>query len=288
LEAIRKHPEMVLKPEDFVGWRINWQDKARNIAELVSSLNLGLDSAVFLDDSPFERSRVKETLPQVLVPEMPGDPVNGPSFLASLRCFDNPRISKEDRNRTAMYTADRARTELKSSAHSMQEWLAMLDLGIVVEDLKESNLERAAQLFNKTNQMNLSTRRLTAPELMTWSKSDGHRLLTFRVTDKFGDYGLCGLASVTREGTSARLVDFVLSCRVIGRGVEETMLCTAAQEAQKMGCRQMQAVLVPSAKNQPCQQWFQNHPALQKDNNSFSLELDKAPQFPSHVRTVWS
>jgi FkbH-like protein len=284
LEAIRCHPEMVLKPEDFAGWKINWQDKAANIVDLLDSLNLGLDSVVFLDDNPFERARVREALPQVLVPELPSDPMHYASFLCDLRCFDNPTISKEDRVRTSMYVADRSRVGLKAEVGSIEKWLEMLDLGVVIEPLTDANLERAAQLFNKTNQMNLSTRRLTATELSAWAKAEGHRLWTFRVSDKFGDYGLCGIASFVQEDSKGRFLDFVLSCRVMGRGVEESMLCTVIHHAKSLGCQELYAEFIPTAKNVPCERWFQNQPNVSREGNVFQFSLLHLPDFPRHVR----
>lgn len=273
LEAIRCHPEMVLKLEDFAAWKINWGDKAQNIKELMAGLNLGLDSAVFLDDSSFERGRVRDELPQVFVPDLPSDPMELPSFLTSLRCFDNPFISAEDRTRTAMYAADRQRVTLRRESGSLQQWLAQLELRVEAEILSEASLERAAQLFNKTNQMNLSTRRLTASELLAWSRRDGHRLWIFRVADKFGDYGLCGIGSFVPEGARGRMLDFLLSCRVMGRGVEEKMVCVVAQHAQEMGCAELCAEYIPSAKNQPCERWFQNHSGMNQDKHIFKLTL---------------
>jgi FkbH-like protein len=284
LEAIRRHPEMILKLEDFAGWKINWQDKARNITDLMAELNLGLDSAVFLDDSSFERARVRETLPQVLAPDLPADPMDYPSFLATLRCFDSPAISGEDRKRTTMYVADRQRTALKSESRSLEDWLAQLDLRVVVETLNDANLERAAQLFNKTNQMNLSTRRLNATELMAWSKATGNQIWTFRIADRFGDYGLCGISSFMHEGVRGRMLDFLLSCRVMGRGVEEAMLCIVAQHARNAGCAELCAEYIPSPKNQPCERWLQSQARMQRENGSFRLPLADAPAMPVHVK----
>ncbi|MFZ0825982.1 MAG: HAD-IIIC family phosphatase [Verrucomicrobiia bacterium] len=284
LEAIRRHPEMVLKIEDFAAWKINWRDKAENITQLMSGLNLGLDSAVFLDDSPFERARVKETLPQVFVPDLPADPMDYPSFLGRLRCFDNPVISAEDRVRTTMYVADRQRVALKTEGHTLQDWLNLLELRVVVEELNEANQERAAQLLNKTNQMNLSTRRMTTPEFVKWSGVAGHRVWTFRIADKFGDYGLCGIVSLVHEGTRGRLLDFLLSCRVMGRGVEDTMLGVVARQARDLGCEELYAELVPTPKNQPCVTWFANHPKLRKEGDSFRMPLAEAPELPAHVQ----
>jgi FkbH-like protein len=284
LEAIRRHPEMVLKPEDFAGWKINWQDKAANIVELLASLNLGLDSVVFLDDSPFERARVRETLPQVLVPELPVDPMQYASFLRNLRCFDNPIISKEDRTRTSMYVADRQRVNLKTEVKSLGEWLKMLELSVIVEPLRDGNLERAAQLFNKTNQMNLSTRRLTSSELLVWANAERHNFWTFRISDKFGDYGLCGISSLVLEGSKGKLLDFVLSCRVMGRGVEESIVSTVANHAKSLGCQELYAEFIPTPKNQPCERWLESLPNFAREGNIFRLSPLHSIDFPPHVR----
>jgi FkbH-like protein len=276
LKAISTHPEMVLRLSDFASWRINWGDKAQNIVELVAQLNLGLDAAVFLDDSPFERARVREALPEVLVPDLPADPMLYPSFVGALRCFDTAFVGAEDRERSAMYKAERERTAARATAGSLDEWLALLDLRVTAEPLNQGNLERATQLFNKTNQMNLSTRRLTSTELLDWSKADGRMVWTFRVADRFGEYGLCGLISLVLEGKRGRLFDFILSCRVMGRGVEDVMLQTAAKHAAETGCSEIYAELIPTPKNHPCHKWLSRHPELTKQGHVFKLPLQPA------------
>jgi FkbH-like protein len=284
LNAIRHHPDMVLRPEDFVAWKINWKDKAENIVELMGQLNLGLDSAVFLDDSVFERERVREALPQVLVPEMPQDPIRYPEFLSRLRCFDSLSFSSEDRVRAKMYAADQKRTGTRIEFRSTADWLAALELRVTAEPLNSANLERAAQLMNKTNQMNLRTRRFTAHELQTWAESGGRFLWTFRVSDKFGDSGLCGVCSLAFEKDNAHLMDFVLSCRVMGRGVEEVMLSTVAQKAKRLGCGELRLEFIPTEKNRPMRDWLLSNPLLVESGNSFRLPLPQEIVFPGHVR----
>jgi FkbH-like protein len=158
LEAIASHPEMVLRQDDFVAWKINWQDKARNIAELAQALNLGLQSVVFIDDNPVERARVREALPEVLVPEWPEDKLLYPSTLLRLGCFDTPALSKEDLERTRMYAEEQQRERLQQQVGSIEEWLMTLGLQVQAEPLKPVNLARSTQLLNKTNQLNLSRR----------------------------------------------------------------------------------------------------------------------------------
>ena len=160
IKAINNHPEMILSMEDFVTHRINWEDKAKNIIDIVNELNLGLQSVVFLDDSPFERARVQEALPEVLVPELPKDPTDYNTFLSKLRCFDKTHVTDEDKSRSNLYKSESKRIKLKQQLKSLSDWIKTLNLTIVIENIKNENTPRAVQLFNKTNQMNLSTRRL--------------------------------------------------------------------------------------------------------------------------------
>ena len=224
LHAINNHPEMVLRQNDFAGWRINWGDKAENIAELTAELNLGLQSVVFIDDNPVERDRIRHALPEVLVPEWPNDILLYPSFLAGMRCFDAPSLSAEDRQRSSFYSAEQSRRRDRAQMRSVDDWLKTLETVVTVEPLTAENLPRAAQLLNKTNQMNLTTRRMTEAELIQWSALPGRWCWAIRVEDKFGTAGLTGLLSVESSDDELTMIDFVLSCRVMGRKVEETML----------------------------------------------------------------
>lgn len=257
LEAINNHPEMVLKLNDFAGWRINWEDKAQNIVDLVSDLNLGLQSVVFIDDNPAERARVIETLPEILVPEWPEDKMLSKKTLLSLRCFDTHSVSKEDLERTKMYVTERQRQSFKSKVGSLDEWLKTLGIKVKVEELSEVNLQRTAQLLNKTNQMNLTTRRMTESELIKWVRQDNHKIWTFRVSDKFGDSGLTGIISLEVDNKIGRIVDFVLSCRVIGRKTEETMLYVVINYAQSIGLNEIYAKYIPTPKNKHCLEFWE-------------------------------
>jgi FkbH-like protein len=175
LEALYSHPEMILRAECFAGWRINWEDKARNIVDLAEELNLGLDSGVFIDDNPVERDRIRHALPAVLVPEWPASPASYCLALAAMDCFDAPVVSVEDRHRTVMYMAERERKQSLEEAPGLEQWLAGLGLTMDVELLSETNLPRAVQLLNKTNQLNLSTRRLSAREFLAWAEHPDHQ-----------------------------------------------------------------------------------------------------------------
>ena len=269
LEAIDRHPEMQLRRADLAGWRINWRDKAQNIVELLGDLKLGAESAVFIDDSAIERGRVREALPGVLVPEWPEDPARYRETLNALRCFDTPFLTHEDRARSGMYAAERDRQATLAASTSLDEWLSSLDLTVTVETLAPASLERATQLLNKTNQMNLSTRRLTDVELEAWADDPRHTLLTFRVADRFGDYGLTAIVGLTIADGVGHLTDYLLSCRVMGRRVEETMLHVAVARCRAQGARQ----LVADFRSTLAQR------ALSRFSASFGSARDRDPSF---------
>jgi FkbH-like protein len=258
LEVIDKHPEMVLRRADFAAWRINWSDKAQNIVEIASELNLDLSAVVYVDDSPAERSRIRSALPAVAVPEWTQDIFLYPSSLMELPYFDKAAITAEDRQRSGMYVVDRERSQTRQHFQSVQDWLESLEMEVCVETLSRANLARAAQLFNKTNQMNLATRRLSEAELLSWSEKKGKELHVFRVSDKFGDYGLTGIVGLELNGGDAVIKDYLLSCRVMGRGVEQLMLWTAIDSARGHGATELRAEYIPTAKNAPCLSFFKN------------------------------
>lgn len=277
LEAIESHPEMILRKEDFAGWRINWQDKAQNILELLAELQLVAQSAVFLDDNPVERSRVAQVIPEVLVVDLPKDKMQYPAILRGLNCFDTASITVEDRVRVALYAAERQRRELKvdvDASGSVDDWLKSLEMRVTAEPLSPSNQARVVQLLNKTNQMNLTTRRMTETEYVSWGNEQNHSVWAFRVSDKFGDAGLTGIASLAFEDDVATIADFILSCRVMGRKVEETMIFKLVEEARVHGASRIVATLLPTAKNQPCLSFWKNSGFEELEENVFTWDLN--------------
>jgi FkbH-like protein len=251
--------------------------------DLVSDLNLGLQSAVFIDDNPVERARVSQALPEVFVPDWPQDKMLYKSALLDLRCFDTPSISQEDTQKTHLYSSERQRRDLKSQVGSLDEWLKSLKIAVKVEALNGINLSRTAQLLNKTNQMNLTTRRMTESELAAWAGQENHKLWTFRVADKFGDAGLTGIASLEVDDKIGRIVDFVLSCRVMGRKVEETMLHTVINYARAAGLAEVQARYIPTPKNKPCLSFFQVSGLAANGDNIFRWKLDREYPAPQQI-----
>ena len=278
IKAINNHPEMILSMEDFVTHRINWEDKAKNIIDIVNELNLGLQSVVFLDDSPFERARVQEALPEVLVPELPKDPTDYNTFLSKLRCFDKTHVTDEDKSRSNLYKSESKRIKLKQQLKSLSDWIKTLNLTIVIEDIKNENTPRAVQLFNKTNQMNLSTRRLSEQEFNHWVKVDSNNLWTIRAADKFGDYGIIGILSISTKNNIATLVDFILSCRVVGRYIEETMIEFLKEFCQENNVNKIKGKYKKTDKNSLCYNFLNKLQLI--DNNQYSFE------FPSNKKKL--
>ena len=284
LEAIRKRKEMVLGIDDFCGWKINWKDKAQNVVDLVAEVNVGLQSTVFIDDDPMERQRVREALPEVFVPEWPADATRYRFALSGLRCFDVPALSAEDAARAEMYAVERRRTETRKRIGSVDEWLPTLGLKVRIEELDDFNLPRAAQLMNKTSQMNLATRRMTEGELADWAMQGNKKLWVFHVSDKFGDYGLTGLLGLETRDGKGRIADFVLSCRAMGRKVEETMISHSIQFARSEGMEEIYADYVQTRRNVPCLHFLARTLSAAADHeHRFHWDLSRDFPPPPHV-----
>lgn len=255
-KAFDKNPNMVLKKDDFAAWRINWNDKAANILEIVEELNLGLHSVIFIDDNPSERSRVKSALPEVNVIDLPISPTLYREVLECYGCFDQSSITREDEIRAKSYLIESKRKALQMQFESHEDWLNSLELKAEIQLVDKANIERVVQLFNKTNQLNLSTRRLTSTELNNWLEKSENEMRAFVISDRFGDYGLTGLVGYTITDHQVYIIDFILSCRVFGRQVEELMLSVALEMASRKGATIAFATYVPTAKNKPTLEFF--------------------------------
>lgn len=283
LEAIDNHPEMVLKRDDFASWRINWNDKVANIVELANEINLGFESIVFIDDNPAERGRVSDALHEVLVPEWPKDPAMYVETLISLSCFETTSITNEDRARTVMYVSERNRQSIKQSFKKNDDWLRKLCVKVSAQRVNSINISRVTQLFNKTNQLNLSTRRLSEQEIISWGDKKTRSMLAISVSDQFGDMGLVGLISVEALGTKGHLVDFILSCRVMGRRVEETLLHLAVIELKNLGAKTMEIVYEPTDRNRPTLQVLEEANLEKIEAQKFRVNFESGYQKPEFI-----
>lgn len=283
LKAIDSHPEMLLRLRDFAGWKINWQDKAQNILSLTTELNLGLNSVVFIDDNPSEQRRVSEALPEVLVPDWPSDPASFVTALHSLTCFGSVQTTEEDQQRTAMYVAERQRKESAKLIKTMDEWLLDLRLSLEVHALNEADKPRILQLLNKTNQMNLSTRRLSEKQLLDWLAPSSRDLISIRVSDRFGEYGLTAIIGFELSNEICTVIDFVMSCRVMGRKVEEGLLHIASRFAIAHEKSLLQFIYLATDRNKPTQRMLEDSSLKKQDENCYTWSLEREYMLPSHI-----
>ena len=245
-----QHDASVLKLDDFADFVANWNDKAANLEQMAKRLNLGLDSFVLLDDNPVERSRVRARLPMVAVPEIGSDPSDFVAALARGRYFEAWDLSREDRQRADSYAANARREKLASGIATEDDYLRELDMVCTHGPFDEATLPRIAQLVGKTNQFNLTTRRHSLEELRRFAADPGHWTRWFRLRDRFGDFGLIGALIAAADGAGVWRVDTLLmSCRVMGRGMETFMMQTLLKEARSRNIEKIVGVYRPTPKN---------------------------------------
>jgi FkbH-like protein len=258
-EALERHPGLLVRPAHFAALRINWASKPENLRAIARELNIGADALAFLDDDPVERERVRAELPEVAVLEPPPSPEGWAAAVRDHPLFARLTLSEEDRQRQRHYAEQAARVGARSAAPSLEEFYRSLAQEVRVERLTRESAERAAQLTQKTNQFNLTTRRYTLPELLRIEDSGEAQVFTARVRDAYGDSGLTGLA-ILRETPSAVEIDtFLLSCRVLGRGVETALLSFVLGRARALGPRPLRGRFVPTRKNAPARDFLRDH-----------------------------
>ena len=241
-EVWTKRDDMLLQKENFVAMRINWQDKATNLRELAQELNIGLDAMVFVDDNPTERELIRQQLPMVIVPEFPTQPYDLLNLYQELveEYFSIYKLTDEDKHKTAQYIANRQRVQAQNSFSNMDDYLRSLEMKLQIAQVSEVTLQRVAQLTQKTNQFNLTTRRYTEDDIKKLLYK-GAQIWTLSVKDKFGDYGLTGVLIIKDD-----LIDtFLMSCRVLGKGIEKAFVLNVLKQYSK----DVHAEYIPSVKN---------------------------------------
>lgn len=291
-EAIEKHPGMLLRPDHFAALRINWADKATSLREIAAELNIGLDALAFLDDNPVERAWVREQLPEVTVLELPADPMGFADAVRTSPVFERLALTEEDRERGRMYAEQRVRAELQTSAASLEDFYRSLAMEVEIGPVTPATLARTAQLTQKTNQFNLTTRRYSEEQVSAFAADPACRAYTIKVKDRLGDNGLVGVA-ITRDDPAAARCEIdtlLLSCRVIGRTVETAFLAHIAGEARARGIRTLAGWYLPTKKNPPARDFYTAHgfKAVAERDGGTLWELDlsaaAAPACPPWIR----
>jgi FkbH-like protein/FkbM family methyltransferase len=251
LDVFDQRTDMLLKREHLVSWRINWDRKSENVKSLANELNLGLDSFIFIDDNPVDCADVKINCPDVLTLQLPRHAESFSSFLNHIWAFDHTSSTEEDRNRTRMYQESAKRQQYLEQSFSLKDFVKGLQLRIEITEATEDQLGRVSQQTFRTNQFNFTTIRRSENEIKDFLKREHATCLVVRVADRFGDYGLVGVLMYESEGDRYKMDSLLLSCRVLGRGVEHALVSHLGQRAVKEGKRLVEFTYLPTGKNFP-------------------------------------
>lgn len=248
-----KHPEGILKPEDFIVIKANWLPKSQNLTEIASELNIGRDALVFVDDNPAEREIIRQHVPETAVPEMTdGDQVNPDQFIRILdknAYFEVVTLSEDDKHRNEMYKANAMRKEQEESFGNYSDFLKSLEMEAVIRGFEPVYYSRIAQLTNKSNQFNLTTKRMTQAEVEQMAQDPGYLTLYGKLKDKFGDNGVVSLVIGKKNGDTLELILWLMSCRVLKRDMEQAMLDTLVWRSRESGIRKLHGYYYKTAKN---------------------------------------
>ncbi len=277
-EPFEKHPEMVLRPEDFSMFVANWENKAANIRRIQQTLNIGMDSMVFLDDNPFERNLVQGLIPEITVPALPEDPALYLEYLRELDLFETASYSAEDVHRTDQYRTQANRTVFESSFQSYDDYLANLQMKATVAPFDKFHYPRIAQLTQRSNQFNLRTVRYTEAEVEALAKDDSHIGLYFTLKDRFGDYGLISVVILDKQpGDVLFISEWLMSCRVLKRGMEEFIADKILSLAAEQGFRKVIGEYLATPKNAMVKDLYKRMGFTRVGENRFEAE-------PMHYR----
>ena len=256
-ETFAEHPEMPLRRSDLAATRINWEPKSKNLLQLASQLNLGLNSFIFLDDEPKECAEMRRECPEVATLPMPAASREIPRFLQHAWVFDHAKpLTVEDQTRSRMYSEEQGRSRLERQSRDLADFIASLRLEVLFAPVTPETLPRSAQLTQRTNQMNSAPRRYTEAELRAALSAGELDAFTVTVKDRFGSYGLVGLLLYTAEERCLHVAGFMLSCRALGRGVEHRMLVHVGELAKQAGKTSVTFEFERGPRNQPAHQFL--------------------------------
>ena len=285
-EVFDKHDAMILSRKDFAALEIHWDSKVESIRRVAKKLNIGLDSIIFVDDNAKEIGEISERLPDVTCVVVPEELADLPDLFAETDFFDFAEITDEDRRRTEMMAADSARLEIQE-AMSEEEFRKSLNLKIEVFAAQKQHLARVTQLINKTNQFNLTTVRRTQDEVEELVGSKDALVLGMDIKDKYGDYGLVGVTILKKKAKSCVIDTLLMSCRVLGRGAEETLIAKLAEAAKSLGCDEIRGRYIATSKNAMVKDFyrhfnFQHEP----QTDEWFVRITEAPRTPENIDAI--
>jgi len=284
MEVIKKHPNMILREENFAAMQINWDDKISNMQELASEINIGLDSMVFLDDDPMNREIMRKAIPEVMTVELPKDPALYAKTLFEINDFNVLKITADDKKRGQMYSQQHKRNELKKSATNLDKYLEDLGIKIKISEVDDFTIPRVSQLTLKTNQFNLTTRRYQEEDIKKFVNDDKFIVGYAQVEDKFGDNGITAAFIVNKTSPKEWTIDtFLLSCRVMGRGVEEAIIGNIIEKAREAGVEKVNGQYIPTKKNKPCEDFFSKC-GFENSGKFWKFNTKKQFNVPSYLK----
>ena len=276
-EPFIKHPDMVLRLDDISMFVANWQDKATNIKNIQQTLNIGMDSIVFIDDNPFERNLVRQLVQDINVPELPEDPALYLSYLRSLNLFETTSYSENDKDRTKQYQAEVGRTKLQSSFKDFDEYLDGLDMKAEYHEFDEFDIPRISQLTQRSNQFNLRTIRYTEEDITKIKNNkDKYITLSYSLKDKFGSYGLISVLIMEIKDKENLFIDtWLMSCRVLKRGMEEFIINKAVEIAKEKGFKKIIGEYIPTKKNKMVENIYKDLGFSKISDTIFEVNINK-------------
>jgi len=286
-EPFEKHPDMVLKMDDIVSFKANWEPKSENIRAMAPELNLGLDSFVFVDDNPAEIEIVRQFVPEVTTILLGPDPSDYVTQLADCRLFEPRNITAEDAGRTSQYQSEARRKALEASVTDMGSYLESLQMQATITEFTPVDVPRLSQLINKSNQFNLTTRRRSEAEVIAVMHDPACVGYSMRLQDRFGDHGLISIVIGKKNGQTMEIDTWLMSCRVLKRQVEEEVLNELARVAKTRGCRTLHGIYLPTPKNEMVRDFYGRMGfTLTSESDAkreFELPLDNFQPIPTKI-----
>lgn len=280
-EVFDKHDAMILKRDHISAWQVHWNSKADSLQVIANELNIGLDAVVFVDDNAKEIAEVQERIPEVTCLQVPEEEAELPALLVNTGLFDIAELTEEDKKRADMILAETKR-KTASTAMSEEDFIKSLELKIDVFEAQEQHLGRITQLINKTNQFNVTTIRRTADEVQALSNDDNTILLGMNISDRFGDYGLVGVTILKKSGSDWELDTLLMSCRVLGRKAETSLIAKSAEAAANKNGKRLIGTYVPTPKNKLVETLYPDH-GFKEEKGKWVCDIEDILLPPDYV-----
>jgi len=283
MKVIEEHPNMILQKKHFANIQINWNDKAVNLKQIAEEINIGVDSMIFFDDDKVNCERIKFEFPEVLTIELTDEPSEFASILKDLNDFNVLQRTNEDRKRGEMYSEQRERKKFERTISNLDDFLKGLEINVKIKKSNEFLIPRISQLTMKTNQFNLTTRRYQEEDIENFTNNPNIAIGCAEVSDKFGDNGITGVYIIKKDERFWMIDTFLLSCRIMGRGVENAILSQILLDAKENGIEEIRAEFIPTQKNKPAENFLLEF-GFKKQDNVWIYKLNNEIKLPNHLK----